>query len=180
MKIIAGNLTKENKLWQVFWIQYVLLSCVISLIYEPIVDNSPKYIGYFFLGLTALWLVWVFVGLWRCAFNVKRRFWGLLTRGFVIFTVLGIGIQVLVNFLALTASNDSAIESNVKLCYFMNDDALLISNELKKQSIVYDFNEIEKCIYGKKILSERKEEIELLAFGAFPPAGLSTTYRDNN
>ena len=83
-------------------------------------------------------------------------------------------------FYFLIACSDPATTTKIKLCYYQDNDVVLIVNELKKQSITHEFNEAEKCIYGNEIIENRKKQIELNAFGTPPPAGLSTTYRDNN
>jgi hypothetical protein len=86
MKYIIGNFLGTNKLWHVFWLHNFLLGTLITAAVDSIANtgNIPLLLTY--LGLTVLWSVWVFVGLWQCAFNANHKFWGYIAR---VISVLG-------------------------------------------------------------------------------------------
>ena len=78
----------KQKLWKAFWIVGVLGRILIAtfIIFFTLLGQS--------LGLTwsililsfvfiLIYIIWSFVSIWQCSFNVKNKIWGHLARIFV-------------------------------------------------------------------------------------------------
>lgn len=70
-----------EKLWRVFWFYQFnvvfIYGAIFLLNYYDVVYELKERILYFIL---ALFIVWIQVALWRCAFNVNWVWWGYLVR----------------------------------------------------------------------------------------------------
>jgi hypothetical protein len=73
----------KERLWRVYWLYHGLygfaLATAVSktrLLSIPSITNA----AYVFL---IIYLIWVYVSIWRCAFNVERKAWGYVARGMV-------------------------------------------------------------------------------------------------
>ena len=95
----------KRLLWPLFWLWFIGVWCVlvgIILFFGAVALRSNVFLDEWLkwvLLLLIIYVVWVLVSLWRCAFNVKWNGWGYLTR--VVVLVMGsIGIlAVLSSFL---------------------------------------------------------------------------------
>jgi hypothetical protein len=78
----------NEKLWKVFWLYNTLLGSALlyAMDYSARLGTIVEVAIYL---VVLVWVVWVAVGLWRCAFNTQWRIWGYLARGAVILTVAG-------------------------------------------------------------------------------------------
>tara|TARA_B100001123_G_scaffold432524_1_gene555729 strand:- start:594 stop:965 length:372 start_codon:yes stop_codon:yes gene_type:complete len=83
----------NEKLWKAFWLMGFVFQIIIfySLIFI-------LYIGLFF-GLTwsikitifivsNLYTIWILVSIWNCAYNVKNKIWGDISRVIVVLNVI--------------------------------------------------------------------------------------------
>jgi hypothetical protein len=80
----------EERLWKVFWVYGVAVSCIgfftalaveIGTAMSTGVVGTPSESTCFFvydawLAVSSCYWVWIIVSLWRCAFNVKQRLLG--------------------------------------------------------------------------------------------------------
>ena len=88
------------KLWKVFWLYNFLLGS--ALLYAT--DYSAKLgavVEVTIYLVVLVWIIWVAVALWRCAFNAKWRIWGYLARGVVILTVVMAALALVGPFIGL-------------------------------------------------------------------------------
>jgi hypothetical protein len=96
----------DERLWKVFWLYNVLgfilltiLSGLLANAISPINSFIGRAIIVVFIGvylvLYIVYYVWAVCSLWRCAFNVKGKWWGYLSRAYVLMFVLALlGIMV--------------------------------------------------------------------------------------
>jgi hypothetical protein len=75
----------EEKLWLVFWIYHFLIGTLLSFNMEGMIASMSLWMSVFYMLVILAWAVFVMVGLWRCAFNAKRRIWGIFARAIVLF-----------------------------------------------------------------------------------------------
>lgn len=81
MDIIKGNFQGKTPLWQVFWIQNVLVGGLLEFFVDkigPLLSSFPLYL---LVTFTVLYGIWIFIGMWQCAFNADWKGWGYLVRG---------------------------------------------------------------------------------------------------
>jgi hypothetical protein len=102
----------RERLWIVFWaygvfgMGVVIASCLamiliglqIGLLFSP-KDTDGGYWGAMLgmalgAGLAVPYLIWMTVSLWRCAPNCEVKFWGGLTRGWLVAQWLGMAMLV--------------------------------------------------------------------------------------
>lgn len=75
-----------ERLWVVFWIYYVPVVIVLGFLPE-----DPPNAWYLWVPITIvplIWLVWIMVSLWRCAYATDYRILGHLVRLNVFFGVV--------------------------------------------------------------------------------------------
>jgi len=87
MKWIVHSWQGSEELWRVIWIYgafFIFLARVagvaIRLATGIDMDNLAPADENQVTRLQVIYGVWLLVALWRCAFNVRRRIWGYLTR----------------------------------------------------------------------------------------------------
>ena len=101
----------QENLWKVFWLYNVLGPLLFALMFSLVqgFGISAENNGHGSNGLAILsgviaitlivYLIWALRSLWKCAFNVKSKFWGYICRVWVIWfafsfiysTVLSVG-----------------------------------------------------------------------------------------
>ncbi len=91
----------QEKLYLAFWGYYIrgqLLLLFPALLFA-LVFVRFKYAG-LLIGLSLLlaWFIWSSIGVWRCAFNVKRKVWGYLARVYVLVQLYVTGHGLIVYF----------------------------------------------------------------------------------
>ena len=83
----------ERKLWEAFWI----MGFVFQILFFYFL-SFLSYIGFLF-GLTwsikviiflisNIYTIWILVSIWNCAYNVKNKIWGDLSRVIVVLNVI--------------------------------------------------------------------------------------------
>ena len=78
----------KKKLWQAFWL-IGIFGRILLAIFIVIFTLIGKAIGLTWsIGILSLifiliYIIWSFVSIWRCAFNVKNRIWGHIARVFI-------------------------------------------------------------------------------------------------
>ena len=73
----------EVKLWKVFWLYNFILGS--ALIYAmDYAGNFGLVVEIVVYLIVLIWVVWIVVALWRCAFNASWKGWGYITRGLLV------------------------------------------------------------------------------------------------
>ncbi len=83
----------EKKLWKAFWVMGFVFQILIFYILLFLL-----YIGQF-IGLTwsikitvflisNIYTIWILVSIWNCAYNVKKKIWGDLSRVIVVLNII--------------------------------------------------------------------------------------------
>ena len=84
MELITDNFKGKTKLWQVFWIQNILIGAFLNFLVELSLPHISELQTYVFLFFIILYSIWVIAGMWQCAFNAKWKFWGYIIRSLYI------------------------------------------------------------------------------------------------
>jgi len=102
----------EERLWKVYWIYGWVVGVVFNII-SNVIENK---IGTILLGVVAIiYLIWLLVAEWRCAFNADWKFWSYVVRVLVIICVIGfilaIGLAIVGLFVGgpLPAHSDAPV-----------------------------------------------------------------------
>jgi hypothetical protein len=75
---IGASWRGYERLWIVFWIYYVPVAIV--LLVAPGISSNEWYLWVPVTVITLVWLVWIMVSLWRCAYATDYRILGHLVR----------------------------------------------------------------------------------------------------
>ena len=89
--VIRNSWHGAEELWKVFWLYNFLLGFligVVAMLLEPII---PIWV---LMPFTIVWGVWVFVSLWRCAFNAEWQGWGYIVRVLVALSLVSVVIDL--------------------------------------------------------------------------------------
>lgn len=70
----------EEPLWKVFWGYGVIVSAMIAAVYALALYAGHVALQQLLIACAAAYSAWILVSVWRCADNVRERFWGLLAR----------------------------------------------------------------------------------------------------
>jgi magnesium-transporting ATPase (P-type) len=99
LKVLAAKaLRGQERLVIVFWGYGILLQCVLMVL-ANLLSESAAQAGFKLFGLvmavTVLTGMWVYsigctIAVWRCAYNVRKKFWGHAARVFVALVVIAI------------------------------------------------------------------------------------------
>ena len=83
----------KQKLWKAFWImgfvfQILLFYFLSFLLYLGLLIGLTWSIKITIFLLSNIYTIWILVSIWRCAYNVKNKIWGNLSRVIVILNVI--------------------------------------------------------------------------------------------
>lgn len=94
MELIKNNFYGKTPLWQVFWIQNMLMGTIIQYVVDSVVPHLSMIPIYCFVAFVLAYSIWVLVGLWQCAFNANWKGCGFIVRGLyvLIFSVVIISL----------------------------------------------------------------------------------------
>ncbi|TLU61883.1 hypothetical protein FE810_13790 [Thalassotalea litorea] len=84
MELIKNNFTGKTPLWQVFWVQNILLGGLLQLLVDALAPQLSTISTIVLLSIVVSYGIWVMVGMWQCAFNARWKIWGYLIRGLYI------------------------------------------------------------------------------------------------
>jgi hypothetical protein len=97
MDVIKNNFRGKAPLWQVFWIQNILIGGLLQYGVEKVAPHLSTVPIYLLIVFAVLYSLWVTVGMWQCAFNAKWKGWGYIVRGFFIAIIAVVAITYLRN-----------------------------------------------------------------------------------
>ena len=69
-------------LWKVFWLAGELAGTTLAVILFVVIPIGPYSAAA--LALSVPYLVWIYVSMWRCAYNVRAKQWGDIARIYVV------------------------------------------------------------------------------------------------
>ena len=83
----------EQKLWKAFWLlgfifQILFFYFLLLLLYVGTLLKLTWSIKITIFLLSNIYTVWILVSIWNCAYNVKNKIWGNISRIIVIFNVI--------------------------------------------------------------------------------------------
>ena len=83
----------EQKLWKAFWLmgfvfQILFLYFLLVLLYFVVLIGLTWSIKVTIFLLSNIYQIWILVSIWNCAYNVRNKTWGHLSRSIVILNVI--------------------------------------------------------------------------------------------
>ena len=83
----------EQKLWKAFWIlgfvfQILFFYFLLFLLYIGMLLKLTWSIKITIFLLSNIYTVWILVSIWNCAYNVKNKIWGDISRIIVVLNVI--------------------------------------------------------------------------------------------
>ena len=83
----------EQKLWKAFWLmgfvfQILFLYFLLVLLYFGVLIGLTWSIKVTIFLLSNIYQIWILVSIWNCAYNVRNKTWGHLSRSIVILNVI--------------------------------------------------------------------------------------------
>ena len=83
----------ERKLWKAFWImgfvfQILFFYFLLFLSYIGFLFGLTWSIKVTILLISNIYTIWILVSIWNCAYNVKNKIWGDLSRVIVVLNVI--------------------------------------------------------------------------------------------
>ena len=83
----------EQKLWKAFWIlgfifQILFFYFLLFLLYVGMLLKLTWSIKITIFLLSNIYTVWILVSIWNCAYNVKTKIWGDISRLIVVLNVI--------------------------------------------------------------------------------------------
>ena len=83
----------EQKLWKAFWLlgfifQILFFYFLLFLLYVGMLLKLTWSIKITIFLLSNIYTVWILVSIWNCAYNVKNKIWGNLSRVIVVLNVI--------------------------------------------------------------------------------------------
>lgn len=91
-RTFVSPLRGQQRLWVVFWFYWVLGAFLIDLVFSLIEGSGMKVRLY--LATLCVFVVYVGLALWRCAFNVSQSWLGYVARGLVVLNIAGVPLIV--------------------------------------------------------------------------------------
>ena len=83
----------KEKLWKAFWLmgfvfQIILFYSLIFILYIGLFFGLTWSIKITIFIVSNLYTIWILVSIWNCAYNVKNRIWGDISRVIVVLNVI--------------------------------------------------------------------------------------------
>ena len=83
----------EQKLWKAFWLlgfifQILFFYFLLFLLYVGMLLKLTWSIKITIFLLSNIYTVWILVSIWNCAYNVKTKIWGNISRLIVVLNVI--------------------------------------------------------------------------------------------
>lgn len=83
--IFEGFLNGKRKLWQAWWLIWVLPTVVFNfLANDSLLDNASQLVVYLVIGIFCFFYVFGAVASWQCVDNSNSRFWSGLAAGLIV------------------------------------------------------------------------------------------------
>ncbi len=107
MGFIKRSWRGEEKLSRVFWLYYVLGEFILFLflflivfLISKVVTSVPPFLIFLIYVIPGLgYFIWIFVSLWRCAFNSNWKGWGYFIRTWEVTIVISLFGGILIGIL---------------------------------------------------------------------------------
>ena len=83
----------KEKLWKAFWLmgfafQIFLLFFFIFIIYIGSLIGLSWSIQITIFLISIIYTIWIYVSIWNCAYNVKKKYWGHIARFYIILNII--------------------------------------------------------------------------------------------
>ena len=83
----------NEKLWKAFWLmgfvfQIILFYSLIFILYIGLFFGLTWSIKITIFIVSNLYTIWILVSIWNCAYNVKNKIWGDISRVIVVLNVI--------------------------------------------------------------------------------------------
>jgi hypothetical protein len=91
---ILASWKGHERLWKVFWIYNGLFGTAVGIGVAAAAKVLPWPALLVIAVFVLIWVVWVTVSLWNCAFNSSWRGWGYIVRAGVVLGIIAIVIAL--------------------------------------------------------------------------------------
>ena len=83
----------KEKLWKAFWImgfflQFIVAYVLLFLLYLGSSIGLTWSIKIIIFILSNVYTIWIWVSIWNCAYNVKKKIWGHISRFIIILNLI--------------------------------------------------------------------------------------------
>ena len=83
----------ERKLWKAFWVmgfvfQILFFYFLLFLLYLGLLIGLTWSIKIIIFLISNIYTIWILVSIWNCAYNVKNKIWGNISRLIVVLNVI--------------------------------------------------------------------------------------------
>ena len=83
----------KQKLWKAFWVmgfvfQILFFYFLLFLLYLGLLIGLTWSIKIIIFLMSNIYTIWILVSIWNCAYNVKNKIWGNLSRVIVVLNVI--------------------------------------------------------------------------------------------
>ena len=83
----------EKKLWKAFWVmgfvfQILIFYFLLFLLYIGQLIGLTWSIKITIFLISNIYTIWILVSIWNCAYNVKKKIWGDLSRVLVVLNII--------------------------------------------------------------------------------------------
>ena len=83
----------KQKLWKAFWVmgfvfQILFFYFLLFLLYLGLLIGLTWSIKIIIFLISNIYTIWILVSIWNCAYNVKNKIWGNLSRVVVVLNVI--------------------------------------------------------------------------------------------
>ena len=83
----------KQKLWKAFWLmgfvfQIVIYFFLYSILYIGTKIGLTWSIKIIIFLISNIYTIWILVSIWKCAYNVKDKIWGIVSRAIVILNII--------------------------------------------------------------------------------------------
>ena len=83
----------EKKLWKAFWVmgfvfQILIFYFLLFLLYIGQLIGLTWSIKITIFLISNIYTIWILVSIWNCAYNVKKKIWGDLSRVIVVLNII--------------------------------------------------------------------------------------------
>jgi len=170
MSFIGRSWRGEERLWKVFWLYGFLLGICIQIVFAvlsiALAHASPSLAGFgsIPIGIFSLvYYIWLYISMWRCAFNADWTIFSYIVRLFVGIGAVGIFAAIIV-IIGLIVTGHSRYFTYAIECNQQIEDTAMVS--LKNGT---SFGKEEQSDMFKKCMNSKIEKDEASQSGIIAP-----------
>ena len=135
MGFIGRSLRGEEDLWKVFWLYGLMLGYGLQFVVTEYVLPMGGNVTLAGIGFEFLYQLWLFIALWRCAFNADWSIWGYILRTLQALTVLALIIGALALTDVIKTPASAPLKGAVKAAIRLPECQAKLAEQAKAQGL---------------------------------------------